>query len=90
MKVPCPKGSNCLGSTLLNIAECFLSKTTPYAPSFLKAEGRMTFLIAGIGGQLTGATFETYQCPSCGSRVCFMLYDGSQGRVCNRVGASIS
>jgi hypothetical protein len=87
MKVPCPRGAECPGSTVLNIAECFLS---PYAPSFLKSEGRTAFLMASVGKYLTGANFETYQCPSCGSRVCFMVYDGPNGPVCNRVGATTS
>ncbi len=99
MKVYCPRGSKCSGSTAYVIQECFLQRTRKNVPSFiLKKMRREGGLLLGLGAALLTTwgdqdkktTYEVYECPSCEAQVVFMKYDNpGQGPVCERLGDNL-
>jgi len=77
MRVTCPRGTNCQGSTPFNISECFLSEENRnHPPGFISVQlGRDFYgLLARIGLAMTEAKFDVYQCPACGAQVAFVKY----------------
>jgi len=92
MKIKCPNGTNCSGSVVFEIPDCFLSEERDTLPPFLsrqlRNEGFLTRLLLEFASRMM--TYSIYQCPSCGSQVCFTEYEGRNGRVIKRLGDDCS
>jgi|GEM_PF-6223237 len=103
LKVYCPRGKNCPGSTPYIIPECYLNKTQSELPSFILSKLTSktgfwgTLAIAGVVGLAEYAlekegikpAYQVYRCPSCNARIVFRRYVGKKGPVCERVGDDV-
>lgn len=84
MQVPCARGRNCPGSSLLGAPECFLSEKSTRAPYFLrramgqalKNKGFLVRFLGEYGMHSAGIMYHFYQCAACGCRVVFMEKPG--------------
>jgi hypothetical protein len=88
MRVPCPNGRNCPGSTPWEIQECFLARTArkmPYRVSrdiYGYVQGVLPNLLVEVAKALNDR-YEIYQCSACGAEVAFELWlnrDGETNR----------
>lgn len=88
MRVPCPRGTSCPGSTSFIVQECNLARTTGYLPGWASEKlnaGLLSSIALSAVDAALDATYETYQCPACGAQVVFTRYQKRDGEVCKRV-----
>ena len=95
MNVPCPRGSNCPGSTAFSNQRCYLSRTTTSLPGIVPRGGFWVGVLVGAGEGIAAGVgmplrYETYECAACGAQVVFALWTNRQGPVCRRVWDSVN
>lgn len=90
MRVPCPRGAQCPGSTSFVIQECFLAHTSRRLPRRVLGGHMLGAIGEGVktfAESLLSIRYDIYQCPACGEEVVFMRSEGSDG--CRRIWDSL-
>ena len=82
MEISCPNGANCQGAGGYGTPpKCFLSYSGEHLPSDFRRHLNLTgSILASVAGGMCKASYEVYQCPSCGAKLIFMELETGFGR----------